>query len=645
MTTTCKFITTQTDLDLPTYGLEVLDEIANAPIKGFDYETTGLDPYTLEPLGLAIWGYGQKYVIDLRTFDPADVGDAINKIKGGKWVAHNAVFDMTIMKYHHFVDIDEMDFWCSMVASQVLYNGSELDANLADLVAFHFHEVMSKEVRKSFINRPKGIKLSLEDIQYMERDIHFLPMLYEKQATLLKNKDMLDLMLEIENPLMPVLSNMWLAGVNLDQKKWIENANKYEEDCNKTIGEARYIVQLIAEQYDLTPMLDTKAKREAKAAAKQGSLFDMHSLTSAITVAKKFNPASNEQIKFIIRTLGVNIPDSNAETLEKQLLVLEDGLARDFINVITKLRVKQKLVSTYGRGFLKYINPMTDRIHTNLTQAFTDTGRLSSRKPNLQNIPAEEEIRSCFIPDSNEYYIVTIDFTGQELCIAAAYSEDEILLKSIKEGMDLHSYLAQGSFRLILNDPEYVVSKKVNVDKRNDHKPCLFGHIYGAEASRQAAILNITKKKGQMVTNWLNQAMPGLAKYQNKIKSAVVRDRRVFDGTRYNRRKLFNWRTTKSTRDDEMERQGCNFPIQATGATMSKEAMIKCHRYILANQLHIKGTCIKLAVHDELVFQVHKSHLDHAYQFQRIMDEVGTSYLRGKVEMKSSINIAECWQK
>lgn len=643
-----KFITRQTDLQLKTYDIDVLLECKDALIKGFDFETTDVDHFKLHPIMLGIIADGVKYIIDFTTYDPVYVGIYIDEICSGTWVAHNAQFDATILKHHLLVDIDKMTFWCTMVASQVLYNGSDLNNGYADIVRFHFQVEINKDVRQGFINRDLGLPLTWEEVDYLGHDLHYLPMLHEKYVKLLGDKDMLNLMLEIENPLIPVLVNMHLTGVTLNVKKWEKNARVFMKEESELVEELKERILKAAPNYDFSDIIKSKARKDKEKAQKEAgvlSLFGDNEGYSNTKIVDKFNPASNEQIKSILNKMGLRLVSTTEDVLQKILLDEEEGELRDIVDNVLRLRKKQKLVSTYGMKFLKYLNPTTGRIHSSLAQATTDTGRLNSKKPNVQNIPAEEDMRDCFEPDSPDHILVTCDFDGQELRIATAYSGDEVLLKSFHEGLDLHSYLAQGSFRLIKRDPEFIVSKKVNPDLRNLHKRCLFGHIYGAGGARHAEVLNVTRQKGGLVSKWLRKATPGLTKYQDRIKHDVLEHGRVSDGTRFNRRKLFRWRKANKMLDHEIEKQGANFPIQGTAATMSKEAMIRCHQHILKHNLHMGGGCIKLAIHDELVFQLHVKDFYHGLLLKEIMEEVGTSYLKGLVPMKSSMKVSRSWRK
>lgn len=629
------------------YPLETLEELIEKNPKelGFDFETTGLNVRELDPVMLGICDGETSYIIDFTngSYTKEQVRPYLLRLKNALWVAHNAKFDIGVLKTQFDIPIHEYKYWCTMVTSQVRYNGAEISHSYADCVERHFGIVLSKAIRIEFIDRDLDKPLEDSEINYLVDDIQYLLPLKNRQVELLQTHNMLALMEEIENPFLQPLVEMELEGVRLDVRKWQENAAKYDQEKFAIRDKLRQILVGIQERVNLYPALQTKASQR-----KSGGTLDLFApeeTYSSKAIIEKINPNSSTQIKKILKLLNVELESTDQKLLETKLLELDEVKfkdAREILTALLDLRKKEKLVSTYGINFLAHVDIKDLKVRTEYTQAFTDTGRLSSRNPNLQNIPRTTEMRSCFIPDSTDYVFVTIDFSQQELRIAAAYSEDDLLIANFKQGLDLHSHLAQKSFQMILGDPEYVVSKKVNEDKRDAHKPVLFGYIYGATGARMGQILNISRETGNKIIGILRKEMPKLTRYQDGIKAMAVEKGRVYDGTKYNRLKQFRvWRVNKLG-DHQIEKQGANFPIQGTAATMTKEAIIKIYHYIKDNAI---DGCIKMQVHDELVIQLNKNLLDHAPKFKAIMEQVGTSYLRGVLEMESSMTIAECWQK
>lgn len=639
-----KFISKQARIfsNFPSSPITVLDElIAENPEElGFDFETTGLDVRKLDVVLLGLITKKETYVIDFTSYTTEEVAPYLLQLKESLWVAHNAKFDVGILFVQFDLPIHEYKFWCTMVASQIRYNGADIEHGYAECVLRHFKVDISKEIRSNFINRDMTEEIMDVELDYIENDLKYLLPLLERQYELLDYYGMRSLMTDIENPFIPALVELELEGVRIDTNQWLENAKNFKAESNEIKESITKELEIIHSKTNLATITKTK---KTKGYGTMDMFNNASETYSTKAVIDKINPNSSEQLKKIVNKLGLDLPDTNAITLEKSLLYLEEThKARHLIEKVLKLRKSEKLVSTYGESFLRHLNFDTFKIHTEYTQAWTETGRLSSRKPNLQNIPAVDAFRSCFIPDTTDYLFVTIDFSQQELRVAAAYSEDSILIANFKEGLDLHSYLAQETFRRIGDDKEIIVSKKINGHLRDLHKPVLFGYIYGATAARIASVLNITKEKGEIVIQWLKEAMPRLSRYQSKVKLAGTSKGRVFDGSKYNRMKQFYIWKKVTPKDYQIESQASNFPIQGTSASMTKEALTAVYQYIKRTGIR---AAIKLQVHDEIVFQIHKEDIDHAYVFKSIMETVGTSYLRGVLTMEASINIAETWKK
>ena len=627
------------------YPIEELRELIDSKPKeiGFDFETTGLNLKTLDPVLLGITNGTTKYIIDFTSYSIDEVYPYLLELKEPLWIAHNAKFDIGVLKVQFDLPIEDYKYWCTMVASQIRYNGAEISHSYADCVERHFKVELSKDLRLGFVDRDMDIPIKDQEIDYLNNDLEFLIPLKKRQVELLNSKKMLSLLEEIENPFLQPLVEMEIEGIRLDTHKWQLLAAKNTREKDEIKLELKQVLAEVQETTSLHSVVTNKARVRKSGGTLE--LFKPEEGYSGKAIVEKINPSSSVQIKRILELLKVNLESTEQGAVERMLLELDEEnykVPRSILTTLLKLRKKEKLVSTYGLNFLNNIDYDDFKIRTEYTQAFTDTGRLSSRSPNLQNIPSTKEFRECFVPDSTDYKLVTYDFSQQELRIATAYSEDQLLLANFQKGLDLHSFLAQKSFRLIRKDEELIVSKEVNEDLRDMHKPVLFGYIYGATGSRVGQVLNVTRSTGTQIIRLLSKEMPRLSRYQKVIKQKAVDDGIVFDGSRFNRIKQFRvWRVKKLS-DHQIEKQGANFPIQGTAASMTKEAIVKIYHYLKDN--NVNG-CIKLQVHDEIVLQLHKDELHHAPIIKNIMEEVGTSYLRGILQMKASMNISDCWQK
>ncbi|HBT04546.1 MAG TPA: DNA polymerase I, partial [Thermodesulfobacterium commune] len=193
---------------------------------------------------------------------------------------------------------------------------------------------------------------------------------------------------------------------------------------------------------------------------------------------KRFNPRSSREVGEILfnklnlpsikRTPKSSAPSTDAEVLE------ELAPLHPFARLLLQYRTTQKILSTYLEPFLRYVRPLTSRIHTEFNQTGTATGRISSQNPNLQNIPikGEEglEIRRVFIAEEG-WWLCSLDYSQIELRILAHFSEDENLIKAFNEGQDIHTFTACEVFG--------VTPDKVTPEMRRASKAINFGIAYG----------------------------------------------------------------------------------------------------------------------------------------------------------------------
>ena len=647
-----KFISKQTELDEKVYDLSVLEELLDAEYIAFDFETTGLDQFTLKPilLGLETGTYfdtdgriniskSNSYIIDFLTYSIEEVKEALLPLIHKLWIAHNLVYDYMILQHQFQIKLKNVH--CTMLSSQVLFNGSDaIEHNYKAVVLRHFDKIVSKDDVASFINRDLTLPITRAELTYLKNDLVYLKPLYDRHLDLGSPlKKNLQECFKLENNFIRVMAHMMLNGIRVDSEKWMQAFSKNKAKTEEIYESLKKQIETLCIEFDIYDLVKSKKK----VIANQQLLFSDKETVSLSKMISKYNPRSSDQLLRFLTRLGVKIESTGEEVLQQAVYKITDERIKTFINEVIELRGYEKLISTYGYNWLvKYINPTTGKVHTSYSQCLTDTGRLSSSKPNIQQIPATAEMREPFISDDIEKYnLVSLDMSGQELRLAASRSQDTILLKSFNEGLDLHSLLAQTTFRIVKNDPEYIVSKKINEDKRNQHKPVIFGFIYGAGAKRISDILNIESDVAKKCFNAISNVVSDLTNYMNKIKKQVIIDKFIVDGTKYNRRQSFTIWRKKPLEQHQIEKKAINFPIQSSSASMIKEAGIKILDYIEDNNIDAQ---IKLQAHDEYVCQTLKEDNKTNNKFKEIMEETGTSYLVG-IKMESSMSIASHWKK
>jgi DNA polymerase-1 len=326
---------------------------------------------------------------------------------------------------------------------------------------------------------------------------------------------------------------------------------------------------------------------------------------------------------------------------------------RKFIELLLKYREYEKLISTYGHSFLSKLDA-NGYIHTSYTPCFTHTGRLSSRSPNLQNIPATDlvkdgyDIRQYFLADPG-HVMITCDMEGAEVRIAADYSQEPKLIASILNDEDLHSKLASKSYSIIFG-------QKVKIDKSNDmlevdgmkfkkrelrdtHKSVLFAKFYKGGAKRIYGVLaeyiNLFHDEGQMdvagkISKAMDKELPILSKYLTSLIDEA-KETGMLRGSKLGRIRYF---------DANVFGEAANYPIQNTNSEALKIALIKLDEY-----LEDKNARLVMNVHDEVVVSVHPSIAEEvAERVKKIMGEA-LGWFMQSIPGGASYSIEKHWKK
>ena len=416
--------------------------------------------------------------------------------------------------------------------------------------------------------------------------------LYEEYDKRLKDEGMSSLYEDIELPLVDVLYNMEHNGFKIDVNSLNDMAVEYGKKVEELLNN---IIQIAGEN---------------------------------------FNPNSPKQLGVILfEKLGLkagkktkNGYSTGAEVLES----LENE--HEIIPLILKYRQIQKLYSTYIEGFKPLIDRKTGLVHTSFLQTMTTTGRLSSREPNLQNIPVREaegkEIRKLFISSFDGGKIVGADYSQIELRLLAHFSGCEPLIDAFNTGKDIHSLTASQVFGVPLN--------MVNSEMRRSAKAVNFGIIYGISDFGLAKQLKISPKRaGEYIKKYF-EMYPSVKEYMDdNVKFAkehgyvctlLGRRRyiREINAANYNLRSFG-------------ERAAMNMPLQGTAADIIKLAMIKVYERI--KRENIKSKLI-LQVHDELIIDTHPDEVDIVKEI--LLDEMN-DVIKLKVPLIAETECGDRW--
>lgn len=306
------------------------------------------------------------------------------------------------------------------------------------------------------------------------------------------------------------------------------------------------------------------------------------------------------------------------------------------IDDVLQYRELQKLLSTYIDNIPNMLDG-NSRLHTRLLQSGTTTGRMSSQDPNLQNIPIKTElgrnIRDAFVAEDG-YVLAAFDYSQIELRIAAFLSGDEKLIRLFKEGGDIHRGVAAEVFDV---PPEYVDS-----EMRRQAKVINFGILYGMGVNALRQNLGTDRTEAEKFYREYFKNFAGLAEYIEHIKHEARRN--GYTTTLFGRkRRLEGMRSPLPYIRAQAERMAVNAPMQGTQADIIKTAMVCADEYIRENKLE-NDVFLLLQVHDELVYEIKKEHVETvAPEIKKIMEGVLSVKETKGVPILADVSVGEDW--
>ncbi|WP_100012046.1 DNA polymerase I [Lentibacillus sediminis] len=442
----------------------------------------------------------------------------------------------------------------------------------------------------------KGAKLKLAEepvlAEHVARKTKMLFSLKEEMEEQLKENEQYTLYKELEMPLALILGEMEHLGVQVDIKQLEE------------IGT------------DLKERLDELEKGIYALAGKE---FNLNS-------PKQLGPILFEELKLPVIKKTKTGYSTAADVLEQ----LESE--HEIIPKLLLYRQLGKLQSTYIEGLLKVADPETKKIHTRFNQALTQTGRLSSIEPNLQNIPIRLEegrkIRKAFVPAKEDWIIFASDYSQIELRVLAHIAGDEKLVAAFNEGMDIHTQTAMDVFQVNKED--------VTANMRRQAKAVNFGIVYGISDYGLSQSLGITRKEAkQFIDNYLD-SYPGVKAYMEDIVQEAKHQGYVT--TLMKRRRYLPEITSRNfNRRSFAERTAMNTPIQGSAADIIKKAMIDLHGKLKQEKLQAR---MLLQVHDELIVEAPKDELEI---LKEIVPEMMENTVDLAVPLKADYAYGDSW--
>jgi len=536
----------------------------------FDTETTGINPLIAELVGIAFsWEPGKGFYIPF----PEDKNEAQELIEllrpffeseKIEKIGQNLKYDIKVLdKYNVKV---KGKFFDTMLAHYLInpdmrHNMDVLSETYLNYTPVSITELIGKKGKNQLSMRDVPLEQQTEyavedsDVTFQLAQ-HFRPELAEAKTEGLFNN--------IEIPLLHVLADMELEGINLDE----EFLKSLSDDLTNDIKN-----------------LETKIYEAA---------------------GEEFNIASPKQLGEILFD-KMKLVDKPKKTKTGQYSTAEDVLSylgkdHEIIQNVLDYRGLSKLKSTYVDALPEQVEPSTGRVHTDYMQTVAATGRLSSNNPNLQNIPIRTErgrqVRKAFIPRNDNYILLAADYSQIELRIIAALSEETTMIEAFKNGEDIHASTASKVFNVPID--------QVTREQRSNAKTVNFGIIYGVSAFGLSNQTDLSRTEAKELIETYYKTYPKLRNYMGE-QIDFARDNGYVQTVLGRRRYLKDINGSNQVVRGAAERNAVNAPIQGSAADIIKIAMINIHKKLTEGNYKTK---MLLQVHDELVFDVYKPELD-----------------------------------
>ena len=576
---------------------EVIDEIGDDEIVAFDTETTGLDTRSARMVGFS-FSLDEKraYYVPIEhsylgVGDQVSVEDAksaLRKLMKHKIVGQNLKFDFSLL-YHGYGFEEIVPYADTMLMAWLSNPGNKVGLDTLARRFFHYEMKPFKEMVK------KGENFSTVDIKeatfYAAEDAWMTRLLYfslKKAMELGSLSGLLDEAKNVEYPFINVLIRMEAKGIRVDQEK----LHKLQKKFGTTL---------------------------------QGLTKEIYALTES-----EFNIKSTQQLgNILFQKLGLKggkKTKTGYSTNEAVLRSLKDE--HPVIERILAYRESQKMLSTYVDPLLKLSkkDPQS-RIYTSFLQTGTATGRLSSKDPNLQNIPVRSElgrsVRETFVAKEG-YRLASIDYSQIELRLLAHFSEDKALMEAFEKGEDIHMTTAMKLF-----------GEEKAKEKRNFAKSINFGLLYGMGSRKLSDELGITTTEAKEIIQNYFATFPTVKHFLESIQESVKKQGYV--ETILGRRRIFDYENANGMQKAAFMRESVNTVFQGSAADLIKLSMLDIDRLIIEEEL---DASMLLQIHDELIFEIREEKVDDisrrfVYMMENIMDL--------RVPLECSVSIGDNW--
>jgi DNA polymerase I len=608
----------------------VAEYCASKTILGVDTETEGLDFTCKKMIMLQIGDEDTQFVIDTRYVNI----DALKPILESRDIIkifHNAKFDYKFIKKWSGITCECI--YDTFLTEIVISCGKNSGYGLKDLCKRYLNVELNKDVRNQFIGLT-GQPFNDSQINYGAKDVEYLCKIKElQQPTIDKYK--LQNVVDLENEVVKAFADIEYNGLDLDTERWkeIEAVNTLKADSL-----AFNLDQELTEDVKLSKFVSTYVQADMFL-----PLDDLRKVNVKWT--------SPKQVLEVFKNLVPKLDNVNGQAMYKYRYKFP------LIDTYVQYKEAMKLCTSYGDAFFKNLAG-DNKIHTNFHQIL-DTGRVSSSKPNMQQIPADNIYRNCFTAPEG-WSFVSADYSSQELNVIAFGSKDPVWIAALESGQDLHSTCAE----LVYGDQwmnsgedncAYLKRKeKCNCPShkklRTNVKTINFGLAYGMGPNKLADTLNITIDDAKLLIEKYFKAFPSIKGFLDKLGNFGTRYGYIKTFPPYNRRRWFtNWypkiwaRKSSFMELGNIERASKNTPIQGASADMTKKALILIRDYIgTHDDAPVK---IVMTVHDQIDTICKDEYVPHWEKaIKSLMEEAANEVVTNGL-LKAEVTVSSCWEK
>ena len=575
--------------------LNFIKELSSKDAVAFDTETTSLEINKAKLLGIS-FSYSKNTAFYCDVSKEEALIDLYKDFFHSKTIkiAHNLKYDYGIL-YKYGIQINDFCF-DTMIAHYLIdpekrHNLDQLSRTILNYDPIPIESLIGSKTKPT--KKMEEVEIdTLKNYAAEDADVTF--QLYLKFSKELKNLDLEHLFYNIEIPLMRVLHDMEKQGIKINT----ESLSSFSKDLNISLANLKQSIFQLSET--------------------------------------EFNIDSPKQLGEVI--FGkLNLDEKAKKTKTGQYKTDEATLNKlngvhPIIEDILNYRTRKKLLSTYVDALPKLISPVTNKIHTNYMQAVTSTGRLSSNKPNLQNIPIRtelgKEIRKAFCSSDSNHLLLCADYSQIELRIIAGLSKDESMINAFTIGRDIHTETASKIFHVNLED--------VSREMRSKAKMVNFGIIYGISAFGLSQRLGVKRTEAKEIIDNYFLEFPKIKEYMDTTIS-FAKEKGYVETIFKRKRFLPNISSGNATMRGFDERNAINAPIQGSAADIIKLAMVNIHKKMLVQKMESK---LLLQVHDELVLDMVK---EEQKDLEKLVKQEMMEAVKFNVPLEVEIGSGENW--